>query len=260
MLASFLTLGVLVFSSVVADIENQSRTAAFARSFVDDSALETLIYEIGAYQQSDAVIGAAIAILTSTIMLSYIHIGKIPNIRRIAIEAIAYGYYENFLIGLAQFCSDTYTDYRIIIIVPDFQLVETPKFYINRLKKVIKDLGFEMTIQQTDQDFGRHAYLVFKKDHPPLPLYVDIPTTMRVLTRILELEAHMPVGKLVERKWWRKRFSELAHDFANVIRNYMPEDDWGNVVFIESSNKEDFIQKLKREILDLEKKIASRGT
>lgn len=214
-----------------------------------DSAAETLQFS-GKVADNDALGSIAISLCFVLITLSFIHLFKIPNIRKVAIRALATGYYENFLIGVIDTLSKRNQNFLIIIVLPNFTLIERPNIYWKGFKDVIADLGFELKQEEVDVDFGRTILTVNAPDNPSLPIRVDMPTTMKMLRIILELESEMPAGKGVEYQWWKDRFLELRNEFQKTIEQYLPEDDWGNIKFVKGDTKKEFESQIRAVMKD----------
>ena len=134
-------------------------------------------------------------------------------------------------------------------------IIEDNEMNLALVKEILSMKGFETNVKSSDVSFGRQAFFVQRKNNPPLPLYIDAPTTLKTLRKILELEADMPVGKVIEHKWWQRRFIELRSEFRAAIEQLIPSDSWDTIVFIESENKEDFSRKIEEEVLKLEAEI-----
>ncbi len=209
-----------------------------------------LLLVFGRIAENDVFGGLLISGCSVLITLAFIHITKIPDIRRTAIRALATGYYENFLIGVVDALSRRKEKFLIIIVLPNFTLIERPNVYWKGFKDVIGELGFELQQEEVDTDFGRSILTVHKAGNPSLPIRVDMPTTMKMLKIILELESDMPVGRGVEYQWWKDRFIELRDEFQRTIEQYLPEDDWGNIVFVKGDTKKEFEAHLRQIMQD----------
>lgn len=253
--ASILLIFVVVFSSLIIDPSNTYSWIETVRLSIKQYWVAPIIEAIGLLTQNDAIYGIIVGVLFSLVSLSFIYIFKISDIRRTTIHALAYGYFENFLVKLITMCSTEHLHYRVIIILPTFQLVEHPDIYMADIKRILAMKGFETKVKSSDASFGRQAFFVQRKDNPPLPLYIDAPTTLKTLRKILELEADMPVGKVIEHKWWQRRFMELRNEFRVAIEQLMPSNSWANIVFIESENMEEFSRKIEDEAIKLEAEI-----
>lgn len=212
--------------------------------------IHTLLLVFGRIAENDVFGALLISGCSVVITLAFIHITKIPDIRRTAIRALATGYYENFLIGVVDALSRRKEKFLIIIVLPNFTLIERPNVYWKGFKDVIGELGFELQQEEVDTDFGRSILTVHKAGNPSLPIRVDMPTTMKMLKIILELESDMPVGRGVEYQWWKDRFIELRDEFQRTIEQYLPEDDWGNIVFVKGDTKKEFEAQLRQIMQD----------
>lgn len=254
---SILLISIVVISNLISEPSNTQKWIVSLRNFTQQFWFGGLFSSVGLLTQNDAIYGISVGVLMSLVSLSFIYIFKISDIRKTAIRAIAYGYFENFLIRLITTCTNRHVHYRVIIILPTFQLVEHPDIYLGDIKQILTRKGFKTGIESSDVSFGRQAFFVQRKDDPPLPLYIDAPTTLKTLRKILELEADMPVGKVVEHKWWQMRFLELRNEFRKAIEQLIPPGSWGNVVFIESEDKDAFMKKIEEEVLKLEAEIKS---
>jgi len=257
LIASIFLIFLVVFSSLISDPANTYSWIETTRVSISRYWFASIIDAIGIFIQNDAIYGITVGILFSLVSLSFIYIFKINDIRKTTIHALAYGYFENFLVKLITNCSHKYLHYRVIIILPTFQLVEHPDIYMGDIKRILSMKGFETNVETSDTSFGRQAFFVQRKNDPPLPLYIDAPTTLKTLRKILELEADMPVGKVVEHKWWQRRFLELRSEFQAVIEQLLPSGSWGNIVFIESEDKEKFTRRIEEEVLKLEAEMSA---
>ncbi|WP_131618226.1 STING domain-containing protein [Roseivivax marinus] len=236
-------------AALISDPENsQFSWTSLLQEAVSDAGLSLPVNLIGRLSQNDTVYTITVGILFSVISASLLFIFKINSVRKIAIQAIAYGYFENFLIRLVQHCSRAYSAYRIIIVMPTFQLVEYPDVYLEDIKHSLRKLGVTPDIERTDEKFGRYALFVQRKNNPPLPIFIDVPTTLKTLRKILELEADMPAGRVVEHRWWRQRFLHLRREFERAIEQLLPQNSWGNVAFIRSEERDHFEDELRRHI------------
>ena len=257
LIASVVGLLFVVLSSLVADSTNQTRSAIWLRETLGTGWLRDVAEEFGPFASNDLVAAALIAALSGFWTTALIQIFKIPAIRRTAIQAIAFGYYENFLRKLVSFARANHTVYRIGIIMPKFELVAQPELYWEGVKAHIARLGFEMQTVETDASFGRNTHVILKRESPPMPLYIDVPTTARTLQEILELEAHMPVGRARNLGWFKRRFDQLRDEFSSAIRDYYPEDALRSLVFITPTSEEDFERKMTDLVQSLEQEIAA---
>lgn len=227
------------------------------RNILGDGRAYRFLVEIGSLAQNDGLFGILIGGLFSIVSIASIYIFKIPNIRNTSVQALAWGYYENYLSNVvAKIASDS-PNFRIIVVLPSYELVERPEFYWARLKVVISRLGFGLENLRTDDVFGRDVFTIQKSEAPPLPLYVDLPSTMKVMRRILELEAHTPAGRIARQRWWRSRFRELRDEFKESLIDFFGDEGWGNLVFIEGDNTEKFAAELRAIIAELEDDIAA---
>ena len=88
-----------------------------------------------------------------------------------------------------------------------------------------------------------------------MPLFVDVPTTTRALSKVLELEADTPIGTLRDVKWARKRFGLLVGYFVKAMENYITPQSFGNVKFVISKDASEFTTKIAAEIEELEAEL-----
>ncbi|KIN71284.1 STING domain-containing protein [Sulfitobacter guttiformis] len=254
-LVSFLAILTVLFSSIMVEKDAFPLSSYLSRT-LENTAIGPLLASIGGLAQNDGIFGIVIGGLFSVLSISSIYILKIPNIRNTAVQALAWGYYENYLSNVVQKIAADTPNFRIVIVLPSYELVERPQFYWARLKVVISRLGFGLDNVRTDDVFGRDVFTIQKQEAPPLPLFVDLPSTMKVIRRILELEAHMPAGRVARQKWWRSRFKELRAEFRASLIDFFGDEDWGNLVFIEGDNTEQFAKDLRKVIAELEADIA----
>lgn len=255
LLVSGFALIVVVLATLVADAANQTDSMTALRGFLAGTALGYVIGEVGVWANNDTVAGILMAVFSSAISLSVVYIFKVPNIRRTAVQVIGYGYYENFLLRLVKHCADEGQPYRIIVALPSFQLVEDPDVYFKDIEIMIQGMGFNLQVVESDNKFRRQAFYVQKLEGKALPLYIDVPTTLKTLRKILELEADMPVGKVVGFEWWEARFLQLRKDFQKVIEERMKQGSWGNLVFIDAADKAEFKRRIEEEISNMEQEM-----
>ncbi len=243
----------MVFGSVYLSDDYQSGLARFIRSSIDLFGAGSLIREMDVLLNNDIISGTVIAALSSVMTLAWLHISKIKNMRRMAVEVLAYGYYDNFIKKLIRHCYQEYEAFRILIILPSHELIEEPDFYKAELTRFFKREGFELKDTRSDEGFARNAYFIQKKESPvSLPLFVDFPTTTRSLSKVLELESDTPIGKLKNIDWARRRFTVLIDYFVQALRGYLSTESFGNVRFIISTDARDFTSKVSHEIKELE--------
>ncbi|MEJ8566351.1 STING domain-containing protein [Elongatibacter sediminis] len=246
----------VLLSALYVDSGNESAIAAALRNLVDGSILEPLLREFGAFASNDTVAGVFMSLAAAAVSVSLIYLFKMPDMRRIAIESLAYGYYQNFIRHLITHCIEQHAHFRILIIIPSYELVEQPEIYWKTFQSFLKREGFSLADARTDGSFARHSFLVQRKNLPePLPLYVDVPTTMRSLTKVLELEANTPVGQLPDAGWARQRFDRLAGYFMDAIQSYMPQESFGNLRFVRSDSVQDFSRRVSGEVDKLEQEL-----
>jgi hypothetical protein len=126
------------------------------------------------------------------------------------------------------------------------------------LKTVIVDLGFKLEESESDEIFGRRIFTIYKRDNvASLPVFIDLPSTLKVVRKIIELEAHMPAGRVSRRKWWRRRFNELRNEFKESLLDHIGDPKWGELSFIEGDTVDEFTKKLEKVINELEVKGSS---
>lgn len=246
---SVLCLAILILSTIVIEPEGNSVIADAVRPLVTDKWYEGLLIEIGTLANNNAISASIIAFFTAAITTSTIYIFKIPEIRRISIQIIAAGYYENFLHGVIK---KVYSDIgsvenSILIILPGYSLVESKKLYWDSFRSFAEKHGFVFSQETTDSDFGRNIFTIMRKDGEKIPIFLDMPTTLTNLKKIIELEEHSPVGTLRDVGSVKKRFYLLRDQFQEEIRQYVDEHDWGNVRFIEGKS----VRKFEQEISDI---------
>lgn len=213
----------VILSSIVGDPANQDLALVTKlREISEQSGILRIMELVARFAQNDAIYTITVGILFTLASTAVIYIFKIASIRSVSIQAITYGYFENFLIRLIQHCTKTYKSYRIVIVMPSFQLVEYPDVYMNEIRTTLENLGFDWKLEKSDDSFGRNAFFVQRRDNPPLPLFIDVPTTLKTLRKILELEADMPAGKVVAHRWWRNRFDALCREFQIALSQVSP--------------------------------------
>ncbi|QUJ76824.1 hypothetical protein KDD17_01815 [Sulfitobacter albidus] len=254
-LASILAILLVLAGSIAIEGEDNAAAAALRRA-TGEGWFGTVLLSIGQLAQNDGIFGIVVGGLFSIASIAAIYIFKIPNIRNTSVQALAWGYYENYLSGVVQKIAADNPNFRIVIVLPSYELVERPTIYWARLKVVINRMGFSLENVRTDEVFGKDVFTIQKKDDPALPLYVDLPSTMKVIRRILELEAHMPAGRVARQKWWRGRFKELRGEFKASLVDFFGDEKWGNLVFIDGDNTEQFAKDLQATITALEDDIA----
>ncbi|WP_138472171.1 STING domain-containing protein [Poseidonocella sp. HB161398] len=241
---------------IVSDSESQSSISIWLRSFFSEGLPNLALREVGPLVSNDLAAGGMVAFLSSMISISIIYIFKIPAIRETSIRVIAFGYYENFLKKVLSHASEQHEAYRVCVILPQFELVSQPNLYWKGMVRHLKRMGFEIKTVTADQAFFRNTYLVMKKSHPELPLFVDVPTTTRTLQEILELEADMPVGKSKNTKWFRNRFNELREAFGDALRSYYPEQSLRSLVILCPNSESDFETSISTVVSQLEEEIS----
>ena len=243
---------VVISAFLTGDASGSFSWVATTKSHLEHMDLLRYVNIIGYLMQDDTIYAITVGATLTAISTATIYISKINNIRNVAIKAIAYGYFENFLIRLVQHCAKTHSTYRIVIIRPTYHFVEYPNIYMDEIRSRLRKLGFETTTESTDSSFDRHSIIVQRPGNPPVPLFVDVPTTLKTLRTILELEADMPAGKVMEYKWWRLRFQQLCDEFESVLKQKFPANSWRNMVFLESENLEELEKNLIHQIETLE--------
>lgn len=253
---SVLALVLMAVSGLVVDQTNTSSVAEFLRSMVSGSGLSLVVQEIGGLVSNGVVSGVLFGLMSAAITLSLIYIYKIPSIRRIAIQILAAGYYENFLHRVIQkvYSQTGSTKNSVIIILPGFALVENKSIYWNSFQSFAEKHGFRFVQETTDADFGRNVFTIQKNDKSPIPIFIDMPTTLTNLKKIIELEEHSPVGTTSSRKRIKERFYFLRDAFEEELRTYVREHDWGNVRIVEGRSLRGFEQ----EIGEIMEEIANR--
>lgn len=205
-----------------------------------------MVQEIGGLVSNGVVSGGLFGLMSAAITLSLIYIYKIPSIRRISIQILAAGYYENFLHRVIQkvYSQAGSTKNSVIIILPGFALVENKSIYWNSFQSFAERHGFRFVQETTDADFGRNVFTIQKNDKSPIPIFIDMPTTLTNLKKIIELEEHSPVGTISSRKRIKERFYFLRDAFEEELRTYVREHDWGNVRIVEGRSLRGFEQEI----------------
>ena len=94
--------------------------------------------------------------------------------------------------------------------------------------------------------------MIMKKTSKNQPIFIDVPTAIRSLQDILELEADMPVGKSKNNKWFRNRFNQLRDSFGDALRSYYPEQSLKNLVILAPTSEKDFEEKISSLLSQLE--------
>jgi hypothetical protein len=156
-IASILLLVVIILSSVIADGQAYP-LSQFLNEKLGAGPLAPALQSIGGLAQNDAIFGIVVGGLFSILSIASIYILKIPNIRSTSVQALAWGYYENYLSNVVQEIAAESPNFRIVIVLPSYELVERPKFYWARLKVVISRLGFGLENVRTDDVFGRDFF------------------------------------------------------------------------------------------------------
>ena len=247
----------MAISGLVVDQGNTSFAALFLRNIVTGSGLSSLVQEVGGLVSNGVVSGVLFGLMSAAITLSLIYIYKIPSIRKIAIQILAAGYYENFLHRVIQkvYSQSGSTENSVIIILPGFALVENKSIYWNAFQSFAEKHGFRFVQETTDSDFGRNVFTIQKNDKSPIPIFIDMPTTLTNLKKIIELEEHSPVGTTSSRNRIKERFYFLRDAFEEELRTYVKEHDWGNVRIVEGRSLRGFEQ----EIGEIMEEIANRS-
>ena len=170
LILSVSALVLMAVSGLIVDAANTSSIAAFLRSMVSESGLSPVVQEIGGLVSNGVVSGGLFGLMSAAITLSLIYIYKIPSIRRISIQILAAGYYENFLHRVIQkvYSQAGCTKNSVIIILPGFALVENKSIYWNKALVQIRArnngrrfwaqrLHHSEERQISHTDFHRHA-------------------------------------------------------------------------------------------------------
>ena len=92
-----------------------------------------------------------------------------------------------------------------------------------------------------------------KSDGKEIPIFIDMPTTLTNLKKIIELESHSPIGKVQDTRNVKDRFYILRDQFRSELENYVNEHDWGNVRFIEGKS----VRKFEEEISSIMKNFST---
>ncbi len=264
--AILLVLSVLFFvfaflAPLYTDANNQSGLAQTLRVWVDGSVLQPLFQAFGSFAANSTIMDVLLSLTAAAIPFAAIYLFKMPNMRRIAIASLTYGYYQNFLRRLVNHCYVNHDHYRVLIIIPSYELIEEPDEYIRNFKRMLERKGFVLTTTNSDNKFARNAFLVERKLSPePLPLYLDVPTTMRSLTKVLELEVNSSMGQLQNIKWARARFRQLTTYFIDEVRAQLTEEAACNVRFVFSENKAEFETMLTAEVDALEAELRAASS
>lgn len=244
----FAVVGLLIIgaSSFIADPANNSSLASYLRQSLDGSSLLLVINEVGVYATNDAISGVSIGLLSSLIPLSYIYLFRIPEMRKMAIRILTAGYYENFLSSVIDTIHEKgeRLESTVLIILPSFDLVDNKVRYWNHFKRALAKYDFKLQTQVSDKDFGRQIMYIYRADGSLVPIFLDMPTTLTNLKRIIEFEDDSPVGTASEREWKKKRFFELRDQFKSELSTYVKERDWGNIRYIEGADLKDFENEL----------------
>lgn len=173
-----------------------------------------------------------------------------------SIQILAAAYYENFLHSVVQrvYIKSGDTEKRVIIILPGFAFVENKDIYWNSFQSFAQRHGFRLSQETTNADFGRNILTVLRNDDTPVPIFLDMPTTLTSLKKIIELEEHSPVGTVSSRERIKTRFYSLRDDFVKELKGYIRENDWGNVQFVEGRSLKQFEQEMIGIIAELDEK------
>lgn len=245
-----LTIGV---SSFIADLSNHTVLANYLRGALNGTRTLAFINEIGIYATNDAISGVSIGLLSSLIPLSYIYIFRIPEMRKMAIRILTAGYYENFLSGVIDtiHAKGASLESTVLVILPSYDLVDNKIRYWNHFKRSLAKYNFQLETEVSDKEFGRQVMYVYRTDGYRVPIFLDMPTTLTNLKRIIEFEDNSPAGTTSERKWKKQRFRELRTQFRDELSTYVIERDWGNIRFIEGSDLSDFEKELDSVMAEL---------
>jgi len=246
----------VLFSTLYVDIENQSAIARGIRSWISESFLDPLFREFGSFARNGTVVGIFLSLAAAGISGALIYVFKIPGMRRIAIETLAFGYYQNFLRRLIKYCYKTHTNFRILLIMPSYSLIENRDDYWEIFRAFLEKKGFVVEAKQADEQFARHSFLVSRKGSPAaIPLYIDVPTTLGSLSKILELEANTPVGDLQNLEWARLRFKKLVASFVEAVEQQIPHESSANIRSIVCETPDDFACGISAEVEALEAEL-----
>lgn len=245
LVSAIIGLVIIAISSIVSDPDNTDSFANFFRTNLNSTVLD-FMSAISIYSKYEVTSSIVIGFLLSLLPLSYIYLFKIPDIRKMAITILTAGYYENFLSGVINTIhkSGGNQNNAVLIILPSYELVGNKKLYWERFTNVIALHDFHLKEQTTDKDFGRNILHIYRKDGSPFPIFLDMPTTLTNLKKIIELEDNSPAGSITDRKWRKQRFFELRKQFQDELTKYVEESDWGNIRFIEGTTLKAFEEQL----------------
>ena len=232
----------IVLTATVADQSNQTKLVQDFRKLIADSWYFSFVHEIGPFVANGTISGGLISLLSALTTLSLVYLFKIPEIRKITIQILAAGYYENFLHSVIQKVHSQIgrLENSVLIILPGFALVENKVIYWNSFQSYAKKHGFKFVQETTDADFGRNIFTIQRTDKSVVPVFIDMPTTLTNLKKIIELEEHSPVGTVANRRSIQEKFYFLRDQFEEELRTYVTEHDWGNVRFVEGRSLKQF--------------------
>lgn len=254
---SILLMLLIAVAGISFDESNQSMVSAFFRDRVDGAGLSWLFRELGSLVSNGVVSAVLFGFLSAAVTTSLIYIYKVPAIRRISIQILAAGYYENFLHRVIQkvYSQAGSSKNSVIIILPGFALVENKSIYWKSFQSFAEKHGFRFVQETTDSDFGRNVFTIQRNDKAPIPIFIDMPTTLTNLKKIIELEEHSPVGSTTSRNRIKERFYFLRDAFEDELRTYVREHDWGNVRIVEGRSLRGF----EKEISEIMEEIADQA-
>jgi hypothetical protein len=249
---SCLSMLVILVSGLLVDtVYDWSWLERFRTLLAGYPGLDRALRVTGALTENDLILSAFIALFSgvSTIALTFIR--QIFVMRRVGVRILVDGYFNNFLSKVIRnvISMAGRSQNRVAIILPSFDFMTEKEAYWGKFVAVLEYKGFSLKTERTDVQFGRDIFVIYSRDGEKLPIFVDLPTTMTGLRKIIQFETGVTRGDLSDHRWAATRFYVLRDQFRNELEKYVKENDWGNLTFIEGQTMDRFEKELD-EFLD----------
>lgn len=204
--------------------------------------LDAALRLAGALTENDLILSAFVSLFSvvSTIALTYIR--QIFVMRKVGVRVLVDGYFNNFLSDAIRgvISRAGRSQNRIAIILPSFDFMTEKEAYWGKFVAILEFKGFSLGTERTDVQFGRDIFVIYSKSGEKLPIFVDLPTTMTGLRKIIQFETGVTRGDLSDHRWAASRFYVLRNQFRSELEKYVRENDWGNLTFIEGRTMDQF--------------------
>lgn len=204
--------------------------------------LDAALRLAGALTENDLILSAFVSLFSvvSTIALTYIR--QIFVMRKVGVRVLVDGYFNNFLSKVIRkvISMAGRSQNRIAIILPSFDFMTEKDAYWGKFVAILEYKGFSLETERTDVQFGRDIFVIYSKSGEKLPIFIDLPTTMTGLRKIIQFETGVTRGDLSDHRWAASRFYVLRNQFRSELEKYVRENDWGNLTFIEGQTMDQF--------------------